>query len=344
MKSLTYEEAGVSFTAKENMGAKIKPLVESTFRPEVLGGFGSFGGLFALDRNYKEPVLVSSVDSVGTKLKVAFMMNKHDTVGYDIVSHCGNDILVLGAEPLFFLDYIGIGKLVPDVITEVVSGLARGCIDIGCTLIGGETAELSDLYNEGEYDLAGTIVGVVEKDKIITGENIEQNDKLIGLASLGLHTNGFTLARKVIFDICGYDVNETIDELGISAGEELLKLHKSYVKTIFSLIDNEIDIKGIAHITGGGIQDNLVRILPEGCHAIVDKDSYEVLPVFRFLQKHGNISEDEMYHVFNMGIGMIIVVPENETEQALSFLKENNEESYLIGEIISGEKGVSFYE
>lgn len=344
MKNLTYEEAGVSFAANDEMATKIKPLVESTRRSEVLGGFGTFGGLFALSNKYDNPVLVSSVDSVGTKLKVAFMMNKHDTVGYDIVAHCGNDILVLGAEPIFFLDYIGIGKLEPDVVADVVAGLAHGCKDIGCTLIGGETAELSDFYAEGEYDLAGTIVGVVEKEKIITGETIEPGDQLIGLASSGLHTNGFTLARKVVFEVCGYGVNDTIDELKITVGEELLKPHKSYVKTILTLIDRGFDIKGLAHITGGGLRDNLVRILPDGCHAVINKGSYEVLPVFRFLQERGNISEDEMYHVFNMGIGMVVVVPENETEEILSIVKQYDETPYLIGEIKSDKKGVSFYE
>lgn len=344
MKELTYEEAGVSFAAKKDATSKIEHLVESTYRPEVLRGFGDFGGLFALSEKYEEPVLVSSVDSVGTKLKVAFMMDKHDTVGYDIVAHCGNDILTLGAEPLFFLDYIGIGKLEPDVVAEIVTGLSRGCKEIGCALIAGETAELSGFYSEGEYDLTGTIVGVVEKGNIITGETVEPGDQLIGLASSGLHTNGFTLARKVVFEVCGYDVNDRIDELEISAGEELLKPHKSYVKTIQSLLERGFDIKGIAHVTGGGLRDNLVRILPDGCHAVVDKNSYEVLPVFQFLQEKGNISEDEMYHVFNMGIGMVIVVPKNETDQVLSILKQHDETPYLIGEIKSAEKGVSFYE
>ena len=265
-KPLTYADAGVSFEAESEAISRLKSLAKTTYRPEVLSDIGSFGGLFSLN-TYQEPVLVSSTDSVGTKLKVAFKVGRHDTVGFDIVAHCGNDIVVQGAEPLFFLDYIGINKVVPAVIEGIVTGLASGCREIGCALIGGEIAELSDLYAQGEYDLVGTIVGAVEKTDVITGAGITPGDQLIGLGAAGLHTNGFTLARRILFDRCNYGVDTYIPELSATVGEALLAHHKSYVKSILSL-RKVCDLKGLAHITGGGLPGNVARILPDGMYRL----------------------------------------------------------------------------
>ncbi len=328
-KGLTYADAGVSLEANEAVTQRLKNLARSTYRPEVLSDIGSFGGLFALG-NYTAPVLVSSTDSVGSKLKVAFMMQRHDTVGYDIVAHCGNDILVQGAEPLFFLDYIGISKSEPEVIEQIANGVAVGCQEIGCALIGGETAELPDLYAAGEYDLVGTIVGVVEKSQLITGDEIQPGDVLIGLPSLGLHTNGFSLVRHILFNRCGYTVDEYIPELGLTIGEELLKSHGSYVKPILNLRET-CHIKGIAHITGGGLPDNLRRILPSNCGATIRKGSWEVPPIFSFLQQKGNVEEEEMYRVFNMGIGLVLVIESGEADRAIDMLSGKGFPSHMTG-------------
>ena len=338
MSGLTYESVGVSFKAKETSMRRIKNLLKTTYDDSVLSELGHFGGLYRLV-GYKDPVLVSSTDSVGTKLKVAFMMNRHDTVGYDIVAHCGNDIVVQGAKPIFFLDYIGCGKILPDVIESVVSGLVRGCKEVGCALIGGETADLPEFYGEGEYDLVGFIVGVVERDEVITGSEIEPGDGIIGLPSLGLHTNGFTLARKALLEVAGYKLDDYISDLGCTLGEELLKPHKSYVQCILSLRDR-VRIKGMAHITGGGIPDNLIRILPEGCRAVICRGSWMELPVFGLIQRVGDISDEEMFHVFNMGIGMCIVVDETEVDRSVETLRSLGENPIVIGEIESGERGV----
>ena len=338
-KPLTYADAGVSFEAEAAALKRLKTLVQTTYRPEVMSDVGSFGGLFALGA-YQHPVLVSSTDSVGTKLKVAFKAGKHDSVGFDIVAHCGNDIVVQGAEPLFFLDYIGIGKVDPAVIEQIITGLAAGCREIGCALIGGETAELPGFYAPGEYDLVGTIVGVVEKEALITGKQIAPGDKLIGLASTGLHTNGFSLARRILFDRCKYNVGTYLPELGATVGEELLKPHKSYVKSILKLRD-VCDAKGIAHITGGGLPANVKRILPIGCRALVEKDSWEVPPIFGILQREGDVAEAEMYRVFNMGIGIVLVLAPDAVSTALESLKTSEESAHLIGEIVDGEKGVT---
>jgi phosphoribosylformylglycinamidine cyclo-ligase len=335
---LTYASAGVSFDAKADAMNRLKTIVQSTYRPEVLSDFGSFGGLFALG-DYNAPILVSSTDSVGTKLKLAFMTDRHDTVGFDIVAHCGNDILVQGAEPLFFLDYIGTSRLRPEVIEQVVSGVAAGCREIGCALIGGETAELPEFYADGEYDLVGTIVGVVEKAAVITGERIQPGDVLVGLGSLGLHTNGFSLARRIVFEHCGYSVDDFIPDLGCTLGEELLKKHKSYVKSVLSLRAS-CDIRGIAHITGGGLPDNLVRILPPNCRAVVRKGTWKIPPIFPFLQAKGTVEEAEMYHVFNMGVGLVIVLPSNQVDTAVDALRAMGELPYRIGEIVDGEREV----
>ncbi len=337
-KPLTYADAGVSFEAESKAMQRITSIVKTTYRPEVISDVGSFGGLFALGK-YKQPILVSSTDSVGTKLKVAIRANKHDTVGYDIVTHCGNDILVQGAEPLFFLDYIGIGKMEPDIIEQLMTGLASGCREIGCALISGETAELSDIYALGEYDLVGTIVGVVERDALIIGERITPGDKLIGLASTGLHTNGYSLARRILFDRCDYDVETYLPELSSTVGEELLKTHKSYVKSILKLRE-VCEVKGIAHITGGGLPGNVERILPEGCRAIIQQQSWQVPPIFNLLQQKGSVEEVEMYRVFNMGVGLVLVVASDSVAIALDSLSESDESAFLLGDIVSGDKGV----
>lgn len=338
IKPLTYADAGVSFEAESKAMQRIRGIMETTYRSEVLSNVGSFGGLFALG-TYKQPILVSSTDSVGTKLKVAFQADKHDTVGYDIVAHCGNDIVVQGAEPLFFLDYIGIGKLEPLVFEQIITGLASGCRKIGCALIGGETAELPGFYAPGEYDLVGTIVGVVERDALITGERITHGDKLIGLASTGLHTNGYSLARRILFERCNYDVNTYLPELSSTVGEELLKPHKSYVKSILKLRE-VCEVKGIAHITGGGLPGNVERILPEGCRAVIQKQSWEVPPIFNLLQQKGSVEEVEMYRVFNMGVGIVLVVSSDSVAVALKSLSESDESAFLLGDIVSGDKGV----
>ena len=337
-KPLTYADAGVSFEAESEAISRLKSLVKTTYRPEVLSDVGSFGGLFALN-TYHEPVLVSSTDSVGTKLKVAFKVGRHDTVGFDIVAHCGNDIVVQGAEPLFFLDYIGINKVTPAVIEEIVTGLTSGCREIGCALIGGEIAELSDLYTQGEYDLVGTIVGAVEKDEVITGAKITPGDQLIGLGAAGLHTNGFSLARRILFDRCNYDVDTYLSELSATVGEALLACHKSYVRSILSL-RKVCNIKGLAHITGGGLPANVVRILPDGCTAYIRNGTWEIPPIFLFLQSKGDVEAAEMYRVFNMGIGMVVIVAPDAVDAALASLKASGESIYRIGEVIAGEKGV----
>ena len=335
---LTYAGAGVSIDAQNNALKRIKPHLQSTHRPEVLSEVGNFGGLFALGE-YEKPILVSSTDSIGTKLKVAFMTGRHDTVGFDIVAHCGNDILVQGAEPLFFLDYIGTSKLYPEVIEQIVRGVAAGCREIGCALIGGEIAELPELYTMGEYDLVGTIVGVVEKSQLITGSRIAPGDVLVGLDSLGLHTNGFSLARRIVFEVCDYDVDQYIPELGTTIGSELLAYHKSYVKSVLALREH-CDIKGIVHITGGGLSDNIIRILPPNCCAEVRKGTWKTPPIFPFLQEKGGVDEAEMYHVFNMGVGLVLVLPPNQIDAATASLRESGESPSLIGEILHGEKCV----
>ena len=337
-QELTYATTGVSIDAQDDALKRIKPLLQSTHRPEVLSEVGNFGGLFALGE-YEKPVLVSSTDSVGTKLKIAFMTGRHDTVGFDIVAHCGNDILVQGAEPLFFLDYIGTSKLHPEVIEQIVSGVAAGCREIGCALIGGEIAEMPELYAMGEYDLVGTMVGVVEEARLITGSRIAPGDVLVGLSSLGLHTNGFSLARRIVFEVCGYEVDQYIPELGTTIGSELLACHKSYVKSVLALSEC-CDIKGIAHITGGGLSDNILRILPPNCCAEVRRGTWDIPPVFPFLQEKGGVDEAEMYHVFNMGVGLVLVLPSNQIDVAIASLRESGESPFLIGEIIRGEKCV----
>ncbi|MCK8826881.1 phosphoribosylformylglycinamidine cyclo-ligase [Natroniella acetigena] len=339
---LSYKDAGVDIEAGDKAVAKLKDDVQATFGPEVLTGLGGFGALFAPDlTDYQQPVLVSGTDGVGTKLKVAFMMEEHNTVGIDLVAMCVNDILAQGARPLFFLDYLATGKLDPDHVAEIVKGITAGCKQSEAALIGGETAEMPDFYQAGEYDLAGFVVGIVDKDKIITGDEIKPGDQIIGLGSNGIHSNGYSLVRKVFFEKAGYGVNDQIDELGTTLGEELLKPTRIYVKPVLKLLE-EYQIKGVAHITGGGLIENLPRILPDETKAVINQDSWEVQPVFNLMQELGAIEEKEMYRTFNMGIGMVLVVPEEEAEEVIKTAQKLGEAAYLIGEVKAGENKVQF--
>jgi len=342
MAKLTYKSAGVDIDAGDRFVDKIRPFVKSTFRPEVLTDIGGFGGLFGLNAGkYKEPVLVSGTDGVGTKLKVAFMANRHDTVGIDLVAMSVNDIVVTGAEPLFFLDYLACGKLDTVVHADVVAGIAEGCRRAGCALIGGETAEMPGFYPIGEYDLAGFAVGVVDKADIINGSAIRPGDAVVGLASSGLHSNGYSLARKVFFEVMGLKPDDMVPELGRSAASELLQPTRIYVKTILALM-REFKIKGMAHITGGGLTGNLPRVLPEGCLARVDKGAWKPGPVFNCIQKHGNVDEDEMYRDFNMGIGMMLVVESGVADEVVRAATELGDTAFVAGSIAKGERGVEY--
>jgi len=341
MKQFSYRDAGVDIDAANEAKERIKQLARSTFTPQVMTEIGSFGGMFLADFGaMKEPVLVSSADGVGTKLRVAFMSGIHNTVGYDLVCHCVNDILVQGARPLFFMDYIAAGKLVPETIALVIEGLARGCKESSCALIGGETAEMPGFYADGEYDVAGFIVGVVDRSKIIDGSRIEAGDVLIGLPSVGLHTNGYSLARKLLFEVAGYGTDSKIDELGCSATEELLKPHRSYLSVIDGLLESGA-IKGLSHITGGGLLENLPRILPEGAAVEIRAGSWPVLPVFELLARIGSVPEQEMYRTFNMGIGMVIVASPEDASRAREHLDALSEPHYDIGRIVDGFRSVS---
>jgi phosphoribosylformylglycinamidine cyclo-ligase len=341
MEKLTYKSAGVDIDAGNKFVEMIKPLVKSTFRPEVLTDIGGFGGLFGLKGGYKEPVLVSGTDGVGTKLRAAFMADRHDTVGIDLVAMSVNDILVTGAEPLFFLDYFACGKLEPERHSKVVSGIAEGCRQAGCALIGGETAEMPGFYADGEYDLAGFAVGIAEKSKIIDGSKIGQGDMLVGLASSGLHSNGYSLARKVFFDAAGLKIDSFVPELNKTVADELLTPTRIYVKNVLALINN-FGVKGLAHITGGGITENLPRVFPEGCRALVRRGSWEILPVFKFIREKGRIDEAEMLRDFNMGIGLVAVLGAEEAEAFANAAAGLGEKAYIIGEITAGEKGVEY--
>ncbi len=337
---LSYAKAGVDIRAGEEAVNRIKKLAAATFNKQVLTGLGAFGGFFKPDiSELKTPVFVSSTDSVGTKLKLAFLTGKHDTVGEDLVNHCVNDILVHGARALFFLDYIGINKLKPEVIAELVEGLSRGCRKAGVALVGGETAELSDLYQPDEYDLAGFIVGVVDEKKIIDGSTIREGDVCIGLPSNGLHTNGYTLARKIVFDVAGLKPGDLVGELGITVADTLMKVHACYAPIIHPLLD-KFDIHGMAHITGGGIPGNLKRIIPEGLSAEINRRSWPNLPVFEFLQKTGNIEGAEMFSAFNMGIGYIIVVSVDDADKIMADLAQPEQQAYRIGHVTRGDEKV----
>jgi len=332
---MDYKKAGVDINAGEKAVGLIKPLAKSTFSKNVLTDIGSFGALFKLDLSkWKQPILVSSTDSVGSKVQVANLAQKWDTVGQDIVNHCVNDILTQGAYPLFFLDYIGIGKVIPQHIEEIVKGLSLACQHNDCALIGGELAEMPSLYQKDDFDLVGTIIGCVDEECAISGKTITNGDVLLGFSSTGLHTNGYTLARKIVFDILKLKPDSYINALGKTIAEILLAVHKSYYPILKPFIDQHI-VKGLAHITGGGISGNLKRIIPEGLSAIVTKDSWEVPPLFNFLQQGEHVDEDEMYRAFNMGIGMIAVVSEAD---ANTILEETD--ARIIGTVIKGEKKV----
>ncbi|MCK8825692.1 phosphoribosylformylglycinamidine cyclo-ligase [Fuchsiella alkaliacetigena] len=338
--SLSYEEAGVDIEAGAEAVDRLNKHVESTFGPEVLTGLGNFGALFAPDLgDYEEPILVAGTDGVGTKLKVAFKMDKHDTIGIDLVAMSVNDIVVQGAKPLFFLDYLAIDNLIPAKAEEIVKGISLGCKKAGAALIGGEMAEMSGFYNQDEYDLAGFAVGIVDKKDLITGADIEPGDKVIGLAANGIHSNGYTLARKVFFELAGYDVDTELEELAQPLGEELLKPTRIYVEPILELM-NSFKLKGIAHITGGGLIENIPRILPAGTKAVLDRSSWPVPPILELIQSEGEIDTKEMYRTFNMGIGMAVVVSPAEVADVLAKLEELQVDSYLIGEIVAGDRGV----
>lgn len=339
-QKLTYAQAGVDVKAGEEAVERIKSLARKTFGPNVLSEIGSFGGFYKLPTSgIADPVLVSSADGVGTKLKLAFMTGIHNTVGEDLVNHCVNDILVHGARGLFFLDYIATGKLDTAVVAEVVSGLSRGCANAGMALIGGETAEMPDFYQTGEYDIAGFIVGLVDQKKIINGNSVKVGDVCIGLPSNGLHTNGYSLARKVAFDIAGHGPSDSVPELGMTIAQALMQVHRCYAPIIFPLLE-KFDIHGMAHITGGGLPGNLNRILPDGCDAEIKKGTWPVLPVFEYLRRAGNLDDSDIYSAFNMGIGYVVVASAKDADSIMEHISRAGEKAYRIGSIIPGQRKV----
>ncbi len=334
-KKLTYKDAGVDIDAADKFVDSVKKIVKPTFRPEVISSIGGFGGMFALNKQkYNNPVLVSSTDGVGTKLKIASMINKHDTIGIDLVAMCANDIIVQGAEPVFLLDYISIGKINHQILEDLLKGIAEGCIQAGCSLIGGETAEMPSFYEDGEYDIAGFVVGVVDKEKVIDGSSITFGDKIIGIGSSGIHSNGFSLVRKAFFDSLKMKPDDFVNELGCTVGEELIKPTKIYVKTVLNIM-RDFQINGIAHITGGGLMDNIVRVLPKECRANINMGSWDILPIFDFLKNRGNVDDADMLRTFNNGIGMVLIVPAEDAEEIMIRLKGLNEKAYIIGEVES---------
>ena len=336
MERMTYRDAGVDIDAGNESVSLIKDAVRATYRSEVMGDLGGFGGLFALNtKDYKEPVLVSGTDGVGTKLRLAFLLNKHDTIGQDAVAMCVNDILVQGAEPLFFLDYLAVGKLEPIQVAEIVTGVARACKESGCALIGGETAEMAGFYPIGEYDIAGFSVGVAERSKLITPARVKAGDVLLGLPSSGVHSNGYSLVRKIVFERKGFKGDEYIEELGQTIGEELLTPTRLYPRICLPLI-REFDIHGMVHITGGGFYENIPRALPEHMGAEVNGAAWTIPPVFRLLQEWGNVDWTEMYRTFNMGIGMVLIVSSDEADRITAQLNAQNETVYHIGHVTEG--------
>ncbi len=332
-----YSDAGVDIDAGNEAVRRIRSLARSTFTDGVLSDIGSFGGLFHIEPGrFRSPVLVSSADGVGTKLHVAFLANRHDTVGIDLVNHCVNDILVQGAEPLFFLDYLATGRLSPDVVESIVSGLACACREAGCALLGGETAEMPGFYTEGEYDVAGFIVGVVESDRLLDGRGVTEGDVLVGVPSTGLHTNGYSLARRIVFERLGLGVDSLVPALGARVGDVLLEPHRSYLPLVRPLLDGG-RLKAMAHITGGGLTDNLPRALPRGTAARIDTSTWEPLPVFRWLQESGGVSNGEMFRAFNMGIGLVVVADRDHAEQVCEELAAwGGRDSRIIGEVVTG--------
>jgi phosphoribosylformylglycinamidine cyclo-ligase len=341
-RPITYADSGVDISRANKTKQRIKYLAQKTFTKGVLSEIGGFGGLFAVDRKkFKDPVLVSSVDGVGTKLKVAFMTGIHHTVGADLVNHCVNDIVVQGATPLFFMDYLAAGVLEPEVAEKIISGITEACRHNGCALIGGETAEMPGFYPKGEYDLAGFIVGVVDRGKILTGSRVEAGDVLIGLPSNGLHTNGYSLARKLLFEVARYSPDKYVNEIKAKVGNELLRTHKSYWPTMRKLLDGDC-VHAMAHITGGGITENLPRVLPKNSAAVVEYGAWPVPPIFHHMQAIGNVPHDDMMRTFNMGIGMIVVVPFKKFKKAMNLIERSGEKAYTIGKIIKGDRRVHY--
>jgi phosphoribosylformylglycinamidine cyclo-ligase len=340
---MDYKTAGVDIDAGHEVVRRIKGLARSTFTAGVLSEIGSFGGLFRLEPGwFADPVMVASADGVGTKLKVAFLAGRHDTVGEDLVNHCVNDILVQGARPLFFLDYLATGRLAPDVAEQIVAGIARGCRGNGCALLGGETAEMPGFYADGEYDLAGFIVGGVDRSAVIDGKGLRAGDALVGLPSTGLHTNGYSLARRIVFGELGLTVDSTVPGLGVTIGEALLAVHRSYLKAMEPLLAVRGLVVGLAHITGGGITDNLPRIFPSGVGARIDRRAWEVPALFRFLWDAGRVPIDDMYRSFNMGIGLIVACRPADVDRVVAMLREQGEQPLVIGEMIPGDRTVTY--
>ena len=346
MKQKAYAAAGVDIDLGNKVKATLPQLLAATHRREVLGKVGGFGGLFALDvKKYRQPVLVSSVDGVGTKLKLAFALDKHDTIGADLVNHCVNDIAVLGAEPLFFLDYLGTGKLEPHVFTDVIKGFARACAENNCSLIGGETAQMPGFYQKGEYDVSGTIVGVVEKSKMLNGQKtVKRGDVVIGIASSGLHTNGYSLGRKIFFEQLKLKPSSKLPGLKGTLGEELLKVHISYgplVQKLLKKFNGKSDlVRAFAHITGGGFVDNIPRVLPKNLDVVIQKGSWEMLPIFKVIAEKSGVPDAELYQVFNMGIGMVAIVAADQMEAVLKFIRAQKHAAWIIGDVVKG-KGVA---
>jgi phosphoribosylformylglycinamidine cyclo-ligase len=343
MKQKAYARAGVDVDLGNRVKATLPALLAATQRREVMGKVGGFGGLFALDvKKYRQPVLVSSVDGVGTKLKLAFAMDRHDTIGQDLVNHCVDDIAVLGAEPLFFLDYLGTGKLEPHVFTEVIKGFAKACAENNCTLIGGETAQMPGFYQKGEYDVSGTIVGVVEKSRMLNGKkNVKRGDAVIGIASTGLHTNGYSLARKIFFEKLKLKPRSRVAELGGTIGDELLKVHISYGPLVQSLLKKfnsgaRRGLRGLAHITGGGFVDNIPRVLPDNCDVVIRKGSWQWSPLFQMIVDKGGVPDAELYQVFNMGIGMTAIVAPDQADAVLRAISATRHKAWIIGEVVKG--------
>jgi phosphoribosylformylglycinamidine cyclo-ligase len=341
MKPVSYSDAGVDIDAATRATDRIKELARQTFNERTLSEIGSFGGMFdGAFPNLRQPVLVASADGIGTKLKIAFATGVHNTVGRDLVNHCVNDILVQGARPLFFLDYIATGKLSPDAVASVIEGVTSGCRENGCVLLGGETAEMPGFYHDGEYDVAGFIVGVVDREKVIDGRTIAPGDVLLALPSAGLHTNGYSLARKLFFEVASYEPQTHLPELDMTAGEALLLPHLSYLRPLDHLLDKGV-IKGLAHITGGGLIDNIPRILPDSTAVKIDRNSWTVPPLFEVLRRLGNVSDSEMYRTFNMGIGMVIICSPGDSETIEHHLHGRGETVYSIGKVVSGNREVS---
>ncbi|MGH9331114.1 MAG: phosphoribosylformylglycinamidine cyclo-ligase [Vicinamibacterales bacterium] len=338
---MDYKQSGVDIEAGNEVVRRIRALARSTFTPGVLSEIGSFGGLFRLPQGLTDPVLVTSADGVGTKLKVAFLAGSHRTVGVDLVNHCVNDILVQGASPLFFLDYLATGRLRPDVAERILEGIARACRDNGCALLGGETAEMPGFYQEGEYDLAGFIIGIVERARLVDGSRIAAGDALVALPSSGLHTNGYSLARRIVFDTLGLTVDAYVGEIGRTVGDALLEPHRSYLRAVQPLLQTGL-VKGMAHITGGGITENLPRILPPGLAARVDARSWCVPPLFEWLRRSGQIPLDDVRRTFNMGVGLIVACARQDAERVVDLLTQSGERAWIVGEVERGSRDVTY--